>query len=133
MFLQGTITSILANFTLDKWKDYDGGLSLIGSQCSIWPCLDSVSTSCKTTSSNTILSPHVGKPKYQDHVISFWHLMVDSQWIIVQLSFSRYAFLSDYLTDLKLHRTKSISSKIAPSGVWTHNLRIISLILYQLS
>ena len=28
------------------------------------------------------------------------------------------AFLSDYLTDLKLHRTKYILSKIAASGVW---------------
>ena len=32
-------------------------------------------------------------------------------------SFSQYAFLSDYLIDLKLHRTKYISSKIDSSGV----------------
>ena len=34
-------------------------------------------------------------------------------------SFSRYAFLSDYLTDLtlSLHRTKLILFKIGPSGV----------------
>ena len=35
----------------------------------------------------------------------------------------------DYLTDLKLHRTKYISSKISPSGAWTHNHRIITLML----
>ena len=33
------------------------------------------------------------------------------------------AFLSDYLTDLKLHNTKKIV-KNCPSGVWTHNPRI---------
>ena len=49
-----------------------------------------------------------------------------------QSSFSRSAFLSDYLTDSKLHR-KKISSKIAPSGIWTHNLWIITLMLCQLS
>ena len=49
------------------------------------------------------------------------------------LSFSRHAFVSDYLTDLKLHRTKYIWSKIAPSGIWTHNLQIISLMLCQLN
>ena len=42
-------------------------------------------------------------------------------------------FLSDYLTDLKLHSTKKISSKIVPNGVWTHDILIISLILCQLS
>ena len=41
------------------------------------------------------------------------------------------AFLSDYLTVLKLHSTKQISSKIVPSGVLTHNLQIISPVLYH--
>ena len=53
--------------------------------------------------------------------------------IVLHLSFSRHAFLSDYLTDLKLYRTKKISSKIAPNGVWNHNLWIISIMLCQLN
>ena len=41
-------------------------------------------------------------------------------------------FLSDYLADLKLHSTKQILSKIVPSGIWTHNFLITSLMLYWL-
>ena len=37
-------------------------------------------------------------------------------------SFSRYAFLSYYLTGLKLHTTKKILSKNAPSGVCSGRL-----------
>ena len=42
------------------------------------------------------------------------------------------AFLSDYLTDLKLHIKNYILSNIAHSEVWTHNLWIISLMLHWL-
>ena len=51
-----------------------------------------------------------------------WYYHKESIGIINRLLFGFFtisqsdAFLSDYLTDLKLHRTKSISSKIAPSG-----------------
>ena len=41
------------------------------------------------------------------------------------------AFLSEYLADLRLHRAKKISSKSALSGVWTHDLLIISLMLWR--
>ena len=51
-------------------------------------------------------------------------------WNFKQSAFSRYTFLSDYLTDSKLHRTKKISSTIAPGGVWTDNLQITTLMLY---
>ena len=44
----------------------------------------------------------------------------DQKWLCVfmssskQWSFSQYAFLSDYLTDLKLHSTKNNLSKTVP-------------------
>ena len=48
--------------------------------------------------------------------------------------FSRYAFLSDYLTDLYTGKSKTkIHKKIVPSGVGTQDLQIISLMLYQLN
>ena len=44
------------------------------------------------------------------------------------------AFLSDYLTDLKLYtQNKTNFVKNCPSGVWTHNLQIISFLLCQLN
>ena len=48
----------------------------------------------------------------------FLHMINPYNWV-----FHDKAFLSDYLTDLKLHRKTLILSKFAQTGVRTHNPR----------
>ena len=69
----------------------------------------------------------------ESEAIIILHILISERRICVALSAHSSALLSVYLTDLKLHKTKYILSKIAPSGVWTRNLWIISVMLYQLS
>ena len=55
-----------------------------------------------------------------------WFMSPQALW---HSGFSRYAFLSDYLTDLYTGKSKKKnSSKIAPSWDWTQDLWIITLL-----
>ena len=49
-------------------------------------------------------------------------------------SFSRYSFLSDYLTDLYTGKSKkTIRQKLTPVGIELTTSQVITLMLYQLS